>query len=212
MKKQILLLLASLMLTTGLFCQQGTYQITEATNLEGKPYTGTVTFTPGDNTVKVQWETSVGETYGGIGIQRENDLWVGWGVGANYGIAVYEFQEADLVGIWAGSDGALGTETIIEGASVGLGGRFDIFGNNPDGSEYEGSISIEKFGNTYQLNWNSGGFRYDGVGIREGNLLIVGWAYGASAGVISYDFDGTKATGKWSVVGAENLATESIQQ
>lgn len=57
-------------------------------------------------------------------------------------------------------------------------GSYGITGENPSGQKYSGDLSIKKQGEVYQFSWNVAGSAYDGVGVRDGNLIAVGYGAG----------------------------------
>ena len=48
--------------------------------------------------------------------------------------------------------------------TTNLGGRYSVFGTNPDGGEYTGSLEVIPRGGVYQFRWNAG-TQYDGIGV-----------------------------------------------
>ncbi len=59
-------------------------------------------------------------------------------------------------------------------------GSFSITGKNPSGQAYQGDLTIKKQEAVYQFSWSVAGSAYDGVGVREGNLIAVGYGAGDS--------------------------------
>lgn len=57
-------------------------------------------------------------------------------------------------------------------------GNYDITGKTLEGKSYDGTLSIKKQDEVYQFSWNVGGSAYDGVGVRDGNLIAVGYGAG----------------------------------
>jgi hypothetical protein len=53
-------------------------------------------------------------------------------------------------------------------------GEYDVYGTNPGGTLYGGTVTIEKSGNAYNFNW-SVGESYSGTGSLQGNTLTVEW-------------------------------------
>lgn len=96
----------------------GKYTV-DGTNPGGKgQYKGTLTITPHGELYRLQW--TVGASYSGIGILKDNALAVGWGDPgkANHNVVVYTVQsDGTLKGLWATADGnATGTETATPAA------------------------------------------------------------------------------------------------
>lgn len=85
---------------------------------------------------------------------------------------------------------------------IDIAGKYSCKGTNPDGSAYEGTVKISRSGDAYILEWVIGDLQHDGVGIRNGDLLSVGWKSAAESGIAVYKIEeakeGVRLTGKWS--------------
>lgn len=57
-------------------------------------------------------------------------------------------------------------------------GSYRITGKNLSGQSYEGDLTIKKQDEVYQFSWNVNGSAYDGVGVRNGELIAVGYGAG----------------------------------
>ncbi len=57
-------------------------------------------------------------------------------------------------------------------------GSYGITGKNPAGQSYDGALTIKKQDQVYQFSWSVAGSSYDGVGVRDGNLIAVGYGAG----------------------------------
>lgn len=57
-------------------------------------------------------------------------------------------------------------------------GSYSITGKNPSGQAYQGDLTIIKQDEVYQFSWNVAGSAYDGVGVRDGDLMAVGYGAG----------------------------------
>jgi hypothetical protein len=191
----------------------GTWRITQAGGPDGdNSYTGTVTLQKlADYVYAVKWQTSVG-SYAGVGILDGANLYVGWGIDADHGVAVYKTNGSQLEGTWAASGGASGTGTETVTLTGGnLVGNHRLLGNNPNNAgAYRGTLDISENGATYIFKWSTAGTTYAGVGIKVGNIIAVGWGMGPNHGVVHYAFSGNSAQGKWAVPGMARLATENI--
>ena len=80
-----------------------------------------------------------------------------------------------------------------------------------NGTSYEGAIKFSKRGAGYHLQWNTNAGSYQGIALKNGNNLFVGWGNGIY-GVAAYKInkDGT-LSGKWmeskeGTAGTENLS------
>lgn len=62
--------------------------------------------------------------------------------------------------------------------SSDVAGSYSITGKNPSGQAYQGDLTIKKQEAVYQFTWSVAGSAYDGVGVRDGNLIAVGYGGG----------------------------------
>jgi len=190
----------------------GTWQIAEAHTPQGGSYTGTVSFAPQGPAVAASWSTS-GGAYGGVGLFADNRLFVGWGApGGDASIVLYRIQaDGSLAGQWTSPGaGVLGTETATGGNPGTLEGTYNVVGSNPNGTGYQGTLSIAREGDAYHLWWNVGA-QYQGIGFRDGDWLGVGWGDG-SVGVVEYSINGNVAPGRWAVLGSAGVGVENLSR
>lgn len=193
----------------------GSYTITSAANPGGGGgYQGSVAITPTGDIYKVAWTIPNSPPYSGVAILEGSTLGVGWGMGAQYGVVVYTINGGKLSGKWAtaGSGSTAGTE-VIEGPE-GLSGTYKVVSAKaPAGGTYTGSVTITPTGATHSVQWNLSNGSFSGVGIRQGNLLIVGWGEaGKGAGAVSYQVSGSTLTGVWASPGGTQLGSETISR
>lgn len=91
----------------------GTYTVTGTSPESGGAYQGTVTITKQGSTYAVKWKLASGEGYSGVGMLRNDNFVVGWGMGGNSGAVVYRVGTSELSGSWAiPSSSQLGTENL----------------------------------------------------------------------------------------------------
>lgn len=202
----------------------GEWQIMEARNTQGQSYFGTVSVKPlGVSAYSLEWKTSAGD-YSGIGLMQGKVLCVGWGTPiAPYGVVVYKIESDKLIGAWTatGQDGKVGVE-VASRVRAGIDseryieGTYDVFGENPmTQTAYEGTVTVTRNSDAemYDLRWQLGQTRYNGVGLREGNYLYVGWGYNEAFGVIRYDMtQTTTAQGKWALPKVNTVGIENIRK
>jgi hypothetical protein len=191
----------------------GTYTITSAANPGGGGgYKGSVTITPEGDVYKLAWTIPNSPPYSGVAILDGTTLGVGWGMGSRYGVVVYRVSGGKLTGRWAtgGSGTEAGTEDL-EGPE-GLSGTYKIVSaKSPKGGSYTGTVTITPTGGTHSVQWNLSNSSFSGVGIRKGDLLVVGWGEaGQGAGVVSYEVSGSTLTGSWATPGGTQLGSETI--
>jgi len=88
-------------------------------------------------------------------------------------------------------------------------GSYSVTGNNPSGdSDYTGTVTVEKTGQTYRVFWIVGGTRYVGTGIGDKDFLAVYYKSGDDTGLALYDADGGNWEGVWTCAGGHEIGTE----
>lgn len=100
-------------------------------------------------------------------------------------------------------------------AAPEIGGKYIVVGTNPNNSVYKGTLEVIKHGDVFQFRWNAG-VQYDGVGIQNGEVVAVAFAYGANGkgcGVVDYTIlsDGN-LDGKWGYWGTDESGTEKARR
>jgi eukaryotic-like serine/threonine-protein kinase len=192
----------------------GQYAITSASNPGGSGgYQGSVRITKEGDIYKLVWAVDNSPPYQGVAIPMDQTLAVGWGMGARFGVAVYQVRGGKLFGRWAtANSGPRSGVEELEGPE-GLQGTYRIVtGKAPEGGgSYTGTVSILPSGDTFTVTWTLPTVAYSGVGIRQGDLLIVGWGEaGQGAGVVGYQGSGSKLTGVWATPGGTVLGSEVL--
>ncbi len=87
---------------------------------------------------------------------------------------------------------------------------YAVEGTNPGGgSQYRGTVSISKTGETYRVVWVVGGTRYIGTGIGNKDFIAVSYRSGNDTGLALYGADGGNWTGVWTYAGGRQVGTET---
>jgi hypothetical protein len=97
-------------------------------------------------------------------------------------------------------------------AAQSLGGRYQITGQNLDGSSYSGTASIAMASDTVcRMVWVVGSTIWEGVCVRNGNSFAVSFVHDQSYGVALYGLgsDGT-LNGLWTINGSPGLGKERL--
>jgi hypothetical protein len=112
-------------------------------------------------------------------------------------------------GYWGKNDDE--SEKATRTSGTGVEGEYTVTGENPDGKEYKGTLSIKSEGSGYSAVWNTGG-TLTGFGIKQGDKLAVGIG-GKQCGFVAYEVasDGTM-NGKWGSVGSTSVGTETAKK
>lgn len=82
---------------------------------------------------------------------------------------------------------------------------------NLNGGTYEGGVKFTKKGSGYHLQWHTNGGSYEGVALKNGKNLFVGWGSG-NYGMVAYKInkDGT-LSGEWLAAKSRgNVGTEDL--
>ena len=193
----------------------GNYKITYASNPGGGSYDGSVRISRLGDAYRIVWTMTAGQSYEGVGLQIGNMLAVGWGIGGGKnGVVAYRINGGTLKGVWTLSHmkGATGTEELA--GSPELRGSYKIVSSTTPGAGkgYAGTVNLTPHGDTYAVAWRlASGESYTGVGIRQGDVLVVGWGISQdSVGVVSYRAEGATLVGVWAIPGGESLGAETL--
>ena len=89
-------------------------------------------------------------------------------------------------------------------------GTHDCHGSNPDGSTYDGSITIRCKQGLVFMEWDIGGKKSHGTGLLEGMTLGVALDDGVAIYQVSPQDDGYALVGRWASEGAEEANDEVI--
>lgn len=205
---------------------EGSWTITEAKTPNEDEYSGTLDIAAAgevENLYELSWETSTG-SYSGLGFLEDDRLLVGYGLTQQiYGVALYRINgDGTLDGKWtfSRSNGEVGTEKAEKTTgdnSNRVEGEYRVGGNDPGStdpedpdSSYNGSLTIRKVRDTYQVSWKVDNQIYLGVGLRRGDWLVVGWGPGDGFAVMDYEIDNNKANGRWAISGDADLGVEKL--
>lgn len=188
----------------------GRYTIEDGSNADGSGgYAGEVAISRNGDVHRLSWTIPGSPAQSGLALIEGDVLATGYGTGRAYGVAVYRISSGGaMAGRWAdASAGAQpGTEDLA--GPDGLNGRYESVGRRPDGTSYTGTVEIEPTGKTYAISRSLPDGRYSGVGIRTGDLLVVGW--GEAPGAVAYKVDGPTLRGLWAILGDTAVGSESL--
>lgn len=91
-------------------------------------------------------------------------------------------------------------------------GNYGVTGKTPAGGAYQGDLEIKKQDEVYQFSWNAGGSVYDGVGVRDGDLIAVGYGAGKEGkgcGAAIYRISDDSLEGKLGMWGYNQTGTQT---
>lgn len=70
---------------------------------------------------------------------------------------------------------ALGASGPALAQSLGVSGRYQVDGRNPDGSAYSGVARVLQLGDEVRITWEIAGRQFEGRGVVEGDRITVDW-------------------------------------
>ncbi|MBX3101390.1 MAG: hypothetical protein KF690_02675 [Bacteroidetes bacterium] len=208
---------------TTLFGQARKFKLEKGSTPEGGTYTGTLTTksSPDDeNVLYVQWQTTAGD-YHGIGLGL-GELGFSTTYGEGYfGLAMYSLEPNQSNGVWTDSqEGTIATETIAgtpykinaDHSYSLVPGTYPVHGNNADGSQYKGTLTLKSHGEDgIQAIWSTGGSSQAGSGFMAGGMLVLCFGSGAQGTAFYTDLTGKGSLlGVWLVNGGTTLGTERL--
>jgi len=101
--------------------------------------------------------------------------------------------------------------TLAFPAAAQRSGLYDISGTNPDGSLYNGTMTLTQVGGTsFRLSWQVGTNTIEGVGMVSGLTLAVVFSLGENQTAMGmYDLRPSgELSGIWTVIGSQATGTE----
>jgi hypothetical protein len=87
-------------------------------------------------------------------------------------------------------------------------GTYKVEGKNPSGSTYEGTVTVTKTGDTYNVVWDVGGTKYVGTGIGNDEFIAITYRSGNDTGLALYGHDGNNWKGVWTYAGGKTIGAE----
>lgn len=194
----------------------GEWDVVGGSSPGGGSYNGTLTIDTSGRIYTLFWRVGLSR-YSGMGFYQNGHLLVGWGFQNDYGVILYDLlSDGSIYGRWAFfGDGRIGSERAVRSAFSppdSLGTLYNVFGVNPDASQYWGSFSVFGIGDVLRLRWSVRGQSLRGVGLRVGDQIVAGWGGGPynNFGVMEYEISGDKGIGRWTVPDTDMLGRETI--
>ncbi|ASV12733.1 MULTISPECIES: LIC10280 family protein [Leptospira] len=90
---------------------------------------------------------------------------------------------------------------------LSIGGKYKVAGTNPNGSPYNGSVTITESNGEYLFTWNVAGQTFTGTGTLEGSTLTVDWGQPEPV-IYEVKSGGKLLEGTW----ANGSATETLRK
>jgi hypothetical protein len=170
---------------------------------DGKPYEGTaeVVALGAVGPYRFTWTLS-GNTFSGIGTKRGDLVSVGWADGPkDFGVVDFVASgDGTLDGLWYDATSSSPGREVLTGGLSNLAGAYTIQkGIAPNHSTYTGTCDLAVTGDLHTLIWHIGKDTFRGLGVREGDVLSVGFSTTTSGnfGVVQYKLKGNELVGRW---------------
>lgn len=187
---------------------------------DGQAYSGTAVITAlaAGGPYKLDYNLA-GETFRGVGSKRGDVLSVGWSGDQDFGVVDYVARgDGALDGVWYDNSSVAPGRELLKGGLENLAGAYTIEkGIAPSGASYAGSCDLAVTGALHTLIWRVGKDTFRGLGIRDGDVLSVGFSTAQSGnfGVAQYKLTGQQLVGRlaeWSqkvpTLGSETLTRD----
>lgn len=158
-------------------------------------YKGTVTLSPlSKSTARIRWVTGTNnEVTEGLAMQTDRIVGAAYGGDAFYAMAIYQIEGKTIQAKWisASKPAEVGSYTLI-------GDEYEGALPMNDGSGGSVTFTAQK-GGVYRVAWDLGMGRFEGVGLRLGDVLVaVSGDPQKVFGVAAYEKKGNGASGIWS--------------
>ena len=88
-------------------------------------------------------------------------------------------------------------------------GRYDVIGKNPNGTEYYGTATVARSGQTYSVVWVIGSTSFYGTAVGADKLFAVSYRAGDKTGIALYIASGRNWEGVWTFTGGHEVGTET---
>lgn len=182
---------------------EGTFKV-NGVSADGAEYTGTSSIKKiGGQMFKANW--NLGKKFEGVCFRDGSILSCGWSTKKDLGVVAYLIKDnGDLDGVWFEEQNTtIGKEYLVGGGSNLLGNYTIKTGETPQKKTYSGTVKVGFHNGVYTFDWNfGGGKKLSGLGLRDGDVLSVGFNDTGNYGVLQYDIKGgagkkTMLVGRW---------------
>jgi len=182
----------------------GLYRVL-GTNPNGSKYAGMATLTPAGDQYAFTWWIAR-QVFSGVGQFAGKMMVVEWGDKTPVIYSV--LPDKNLSGEWA--DGSATDHLTLYASAAGGDvaapqGQYAALGRNPNGTTYQGRVSVTRLGNRFRFDWRVGSSSYYGTGTLDGNVMVVEWGAGSPV-VYALAADGSMK-GLWANGRGEEILT-----
>ena len=168
---------------------------------DGKQYTGKAEISKiGGEMYKGNWV--IGKTnFQSICFRDEDIFSCGWSGKHDLGVVAYLVKpDNSLDGVWfEEGNTSIGKEFLVGGNNNLLGTYTIKTGETPSKKKYSGTVDISFESGVYHLKWKTGKSTFEGLGLRNGDVLTAGFNDSGDFGVLQYRIKngGKQLTGQW---------------
>jgi hypothetical protein len=174
------------------------------------------------STIDFDYQAGGGPSWSGVALSKtvnnQREIWTAYGTPKTVGLCVYEIDGGKLTGTWYpwyydGDKKNLGSEQLQGPES--LDGDFNIVAAKAPntGAAYAGTVTIKPFeivgadddDKPYQITWNFGATKVQGIGLKRGKYLIVSSGTGADTNVGRFTYDNGSFNGYFFKLGSKDL-------
>ncbi|MBL8722355.1 MAG: hypothetical protein JNL79_40610 [Myxococcales bacterium] len=194
---------------------EGAFKVT-GVGADGGEYTGSATLKKiGGQMFKGTW--NLGKKFEGVCFRDGSVLSCGWSAKHDLGVMAYLVKDnGDLDGVWfEEGNTTIGKEYLVGGNGNLLGNYTIKTGEEPPkggakAKTYSGTVKVGFHNGVYTFDWNfGGGKKLSGLGLRDGDVVSVGFNDTGNYGVLQYDIKGgagkkTTLVGRWVESGTSN--------
>ncbi|MFO0550175.1 MAG: serine/threonine-protein kinase [Polyangiaceae bacterium] len=184
----------------------GVYSVINAREPNGRPYQGTARLTrEGKTGYRIVWSKG----YAGVGMVDDGMLAVAWGED-HFGVTVYKIDGNRLIGKYVTNKSAASQQSQTLEGPRDLDGTYTIVSSSAGD---KGSIEIHPAGDIYELRATFETGVVEGVGIKKGERLYVGWTVqGSPTGVAVYEPEEGRLVGRWAMQGLTGIGQETLSK
>jgi hypothetical protein len=188
----------------------GTYEVA------GDGYTATLSILKAGKGYHLKWVMADGSIHYGKGVVVDEVLGAFYSSpdGSSAGVVAYKKSKDGITGLWApaGGEELFSEKTsgavTLRASSPNLEGEYTVTGTNPDGSAYEGQLSILATDETWAAKWSTGTEVY-GTGLSIDDVLILAYGNEAGAGIACYEIKGSRLDGIWMFAEYTDLSSKA---
>lgn len=179
---------------------EGTYRV------KAPGYEATLDIVRAGKGYTLKWTFDDGRVYYGNGIQMNDLLGAVYDMGNDKtcGVVIYQKQEKELSGLWAivNDDKLFSERTLaaykLKAGEHDLSGTYEFKGQNPNSTEYQGTLTLKRTGANYEAEWVLADERpVYGTFFAVGDIAVAGYQDQMGIRVAVYEIKRDGLEGRW---------------